>query len=141
MADAQTYVEIAKFTVTDSFDSKYNAKSIESMTKAAEQAVKASKLLTTDKPKDRNAKGWFVLCALESLGPDKAGKKFEAKIKGAIATWPGKSMKSFPTGSAGFAIASADEKVSAGDVDQLVTAAAKEAMKSGIAFMEKTKPQ
>jgi hypothetical protein len=140
MADPQTYVEISKFTITKTFDSKYNAKSIDSMTKIAEQAVKASKSLTLDKPKEKGAKGWALVCALESLGPDKAGKKFEAKVSGAIATWPGKSMKSFPTGSAGFAIASADEKVSASDVDQLVTGAAKELMKSAVPFMEKTKP-
>jgi hypothetical protein len=50
-------------------------------------------------------------------------------------------MKSFPRGSAGFPIGSPDEKVSPGDVDQLVSTAVKEAMKSGVPYMEKTKPE
>ena len=141
MADSKVYVEVAKFSVKDIFDTKFSAKAIESMTKAAEQAVKASSKLTQDKPKEKGAKGWYVLGSLVSLGPDKAGKKFEAKVSATIATWPGKSMKSFPSGSAGFAISSPDEKVSASDVEQLVTTAVKEAMKSGVPWMEKTKPE
>ena len=140
MADS-TYVEIAKFTVAGGVDGKYKGKAVDLMTKAAEAAVKASSKLTLDKPKEKGAKGWCVLGKLDSVGPDKAGKKFEAKVSMTIATWPAKSMKSFPSGSAGFPIASADEKVSAGDADQLISRAVKAAMQSGVPYMEKTRPE
>jgi len=140
MAD-KTYVEIAKFTVDGGVDSKYKGKAIDSMAKAAEAAVKSSSKLTLDTPKEKGAKGWLLIGKLDSVGPDKAGKKFQANVSMTIATWPAKAMKSFPSGSAGFAIASADEKVSPGDVDQLVSTAVKEAMKSGVPYMEKTKPE
>lgn len=140
MAD-KTYVEVTKFTVDGGVDSKYKSKSVESMQKAAESAVKSSGKLTMDAPKEKGAKGWYVLGKLDSLGPDKSGKKFEAKVSVTIATWPAKALKAFPKGSAGFAIASADEKVSPGDADQLVAAATKEAMKTGVSWMEKTKSE
>lgn len=140
MAD-KTYVEIAKFSVDGGVDGKYKGKAVDTMAKVAEAAVKASSKLTLDTPKEKGAKGWLVLGTLDSVGPDKAGKKFEAKVSMTIATWPAKSMKSFPKGSAGFSISSADEKISPGDVDQLVSTATKEAMKSGVPYMEKTKPE
>ena len=140
MAD-KTYVEIAKLTVDGGVDAKYKSKSIDTMARAAEAAVKASGKLTLDTPKEKGAKGWLVLGTLDSVGPDKTGKKFEAKVSMTIATWPAKSMKSFAKGSGGFAIGSPDEKVSPGDVDQLVSTAVKEAMKSGVPYMEKTKPE
>jgi hypothetical protein len=140
MAD-KTYVEISAFTIASDVDSKYKTKAVASMAKVAEAAVKASSKLTLDKPEPKGAKGWFVFGNLDSVGADKAGKKFEAKVSITISTWPAKSMKSFAKGSGGFTIASADEKVSPSDVDQVITAAVKDAMKSGVPYMEKTKPE
>jgi len=140
MAD-KTYVEIAKFTIDSGVDAKYKGKALDTMTKSAEAAVKASGKLTLDTPKDKSAKGWLLLGKLDSVGPDKAGKTFEADVSMTIATWPAKALKAFPKGSAAFGIDSADEKVSPGDVDKLISSAVKSAMESGVAYMEKNKPQ
>jgi hypothetical protein len=137
----KTYVEISKFSVGSGVDAKYKGKAVDTMAKAAEAAVKGSSKLTLDAPKEKGAKGWCVLGTLDSVGPDKTGKKFEAKVSMTIATWPAKSLKSFPSGSAGFAIDSPGEKVSPGDADQLIAGAVKSAMKSGVPWMEKTKPE
>ena len=137
----QTYVEVSKFTADGTAPAAYKSKSIETMGKVAKAAVKASSKLTDDAPKDKKTKGWYLFGNLDSLGPDKAGKKFEAKVSVTIGTWPARSLKSFPNGKGAFAIASADEKVSPGDADQLVVTATKEAMKTGIAWMEKNKPE
>ena len=137
----KTYVEISTFTIASDVDSKYKGKAVALMVKATEAAVKASSKLTLETPKQKGAKGWFVFGNLDSVGADQSGKKFEAKVSITISTWPAKSMKSFAKGSGGFALASADEKVSPGDVDLIVTAAVKDAMKSGVPYMEKTKPE
>ena len=94
MAD-KTYVEIAKFTVDGGVDAKYKSKSIDTMARAAEAAVKASGKLTLDTPKEKGAKGWLVLGTLDSVGPDKTGKKFEAKVSMTIATWPASSAVAY----------------------------------------------
>ena len=141
MADDKTHVEVEKFTADGDVDAKFKAKAIDSMTKAAQAAIKGSKTLTLDAPKQKGAKGWWLFGNLVSLGPDKAGKNFEAKVSMSISTRPAKSMKAFPEGSGAFAIDSPDEKISPGDVDQIVTAAVRKAMTSAVPFMEKTKPQ
>ncbi|MEO8525719.1 MAG: hypothetical protein ABI460_13430 [Caldimonas sp.] len=139
MADAKIYVQVKNFDIKDIFDSKHKSRVQALMTKTAEQAVKGSSKLTVDEPKEKGAKGWTLDSSLVSLGPDKAGKKFGANVSMSISTWPGKSMKSFPTGYGGFAIGSADEKISPGDVDQVAVTAVKEAMKTAIKYLESTK--
>jgi hypothetical protein len=139
MAD-KTHVEVEKFTADGDVDSKFKSKAIASMTKAAEAAIEASGSLTLDAPKQKGAKGWSLIGNLVSLGPDKAGKTFQAVISFGVSTWPVRSMKSFPTTKGGFPIASADEKISLGDVDQVVTRTVKDAMKTIVGYMENATP-
>ena len=98
MAEAKIYVQVNKFAVKDIFDAKHKAKAITVMQKAAESAIKGK--LTTDAPKDKGAKGWSLDGSLVSLGPDMSGKKLEAKVSMSISTWPGKSIKAMPSGTA-----------------------------------------
>ncbi|MCE9657958.1 MAG: hypothetical protein K8R60_05320 [Burkholderiales bacterium] len=137
MADAKIYVQVNKFAVKDIFDAKYKAKAITVMQKAAENAVKGK--LTTDAPKEKGAKGWSLDGSLVSLSPDKAGKKLEAKVSMSISTWPGKSIKAMPSGTAAMAIPSAD-KVDSGDVEAVAEAAVESAMKSATKYMETNAP-
>ena len=137
MADAKIYVQVNKFAVKDIFDSKYKAKAITVMQKAAESAIKGK--LTTDTPKEKGAKGWTLDGSLVSLAPDKAGKKLEAKVSMSISTWPGKSLKSMPSGTAVLPIDGAD-KIVAGDVEAVAEGAVVSAMKSATKYMETTAP-
>jgi hypothetical protein len=137
MADAKTYVQVNKFAVKDIFDAKYKAKAVTAMQKACEDAIKGK--LTTDAPKDKGAKGWSLDGSLVSLAPDKAGKKLEGKVAMSISTWPGKSIKAMPSGTAAMAIQSAD-KVDSGDVEAIAAAAVESAMKSATKYMEGNAP-
>ncbi|MEO5880795.1 MAG: hypothetical protein ABIQ06_00120 [Caldimonas sp.] len=137
MADTKIYVQVNKFAVKDIFDTKYKAKTVTVMQKACESAIKGK--LTTDAPKDKGAKGWSLDGSLVSLGPDKAGKKLEAKVAMSISTWPGKSIKAMPSGTAAMAIPSAD-KINAGDVEAVADGAVASAMKSATKYMESTTP-
>ena len=137
MADPKTYVQVNKFAVKDIFDAKYKAKAITAMTKACEDAIKGK--LTTDAPKDKGAKGWSLDGSLVSLAPDKAGKKLEGKVSMSISTWPGKSIKAMPSGTAAMSIPSAD-KVDSGDVEAIAAAAVESAMKSATKYMEGNAP-
>jgi hypothetical protein len=139
MADAKTYVEVAKFSVKDIFDDKLKSRVVDLATKTAKAAVKQSSKLTDVEPKEKGAKGWSLLGGI-SVGPDKAGTKFVASLSLTVATWPGKSIKSMPSGSGAFAIEKG-EKVSASDVDQVVKKATEEAMKLAVTFMETKKPE
>jgi len=132
-----TYVQINKFVVKDIFDAKYKTRVVAVMQKATEKAIKGK--LTVDVPKEKGAKGYSLDGSLVSLAPDKAGKKFEAKVSMTISTWPGKSIKAMPSGSAATTIPSAD-KIDAGDVDAIVAAAVDSAMKSAVKYMESTPP-
>ena len=136
MADAKIYVQVNKFAVKDIFDSKHKAKAITVMQKAAEGAIKGK--LTTDAPKEKGAKGWTLDGSLVSLAPDKAGKKLEAKVSMSISTWPGKSIKAMPSGTAVLPIASAD-KIDAGDVEAVAEGAVQSAMRSATKY-ETTTP-
>jgi hypothetical protein len=140
MADPKTYVEVLKFAVKDIFDDKYKSRVIDLMTKTAEAAVDRAGGLSTDKPKEKGAKGWSVSGSLVSLGPDKSGKKFGAEVSVVVSTWPGKSMKSFPSGSAAFATSPGD-KISVGDVDTVAKGAVAEAMKTAVKFMTDKQPE
>ena len=137
MADAKTYVQVNKFAVKDIFDPKYKAKAVTVMQKACEEAIKGK--LTTDAPKEKGAKGWSLDGSLVSLAPDKAGKKLEAKVSMSISTWPGKSIKAMPSGTAAMAIPSAD-KIDSGDVEAVAEGAVQSAMKSATKYMESTAP-
>ena len=139
MADSKTYVDIAKMSVKDAFDAKYKASLPKVMQKAAEAAVKKSSSLTLDTPKDKGATGFSIDGSLVSIGPDKAGKKLEGKFSAAISTWPGKSIKAMPSGTAAMAIPSAD-KVDSGDVEAIAAAAVESAMKSATKYMESNAP-
>jgi hypothetical protein len=132
------YVEVVKFAAKDLYDDKLKNRFVDLATSTAQKAV-ASAGYTTDKPTGKDAKGWSVNGSLTLVGPDKSGKKFVAKASAAIATWPGKSIKSMPSGEAGFDI-EPGEKVSPGDADQLVKAATTEAMKSALAWMKGKRP-
>ena len=137
MADAKTYVQVNKFAVKDIFDPKHKTKAVTVMQKAAESAIKGK--LTTDPPKEKGAKGWSLDGSLVSLAPDKAGKKLEAKVSMSISTWPGKSIKAMPSGTAAMAIDGADKIVS-GDVEAVAEAAVQSAMRSATKYMETTAP-
>ena len=137
MADAKTYVQVNKFGVKDIFDAKHKTKAVTVMQKAAEGAIKGK--LTTDQPKEKGAKGWSLDGSLVSLAPDKAGKKLEAKVSMSISTWPGKSIKAMPSGTAAMAIDSADKIVS-GDVEAVAEIAVQSAMRSATKYMESNAP-
>jgi hypothetical protein len=132
-----TYVQVNRFAVKDIFDAKYKTRVVAVMKKATEKAIKGK--LTTDAPKDKSAKGYSLDGSLVSLAPDKVGKKFEGNVSMTISTWPGKSVKAMPSGSAATTIPSAD-KIDAGDVDAIVAAAVDSAMKSAVKYMESTPP-
>jgi hypothetical protein len=134
-----TYVQINKFAVKDIFDAKFKAQAITEMQKAALKAVKAKSALTPDAPKDKGAKGWSLDCSLVKLGPDKDGKKLSGEVSMAISTWPGKSIKAMPIGKASTTIASVD-KIDAGDVGAIATAAVEGAMEQAVKYMLATKP-
>ena len=133
----KTSVSVNKIAVKDIFDDKHKAKALAIMQKAAERAVKGSGKLTLDKP-ERGAKSWTVDGSLVSLAPSKDGKKLEGKVAMSISSSQG-GIKAMPSGSAATAIAGAD-KVDAGDVEAIAEAAIESAMKSAVAFMEKTQP-
>ena len=137
MADAKTYVQVNKFAVKDIFDAKHKAKAVTAMQKACEAAIKGK--LTTDAPKDKGAKGWSLDGSLVSLGPDKAGKKLEGKVAMSISTWPGKSIKAMPSGTAAMEIPGAG-KIDSGDVEAVAEAAVQSAMKSATKYMESNAP-
>ena len=137
MAEAKTYVQVNKFAVKDIYDAKHKAKAVTAMQKAAEGAIKGK--LTTDQPKEKGAKGWSLDGSLVSLGPDKAGKKLEAKVSMSISTWPGKSINAMPSGTAALAISGAD-KIDAGDVEAVAEGAVQSAMRSATKYMESTSP-
>ena len=137
MADPKIFVQVNKFAVKDIFDAKYKAKAVTAMQKAAEAAIKGK--LTTDAPKDKSAKGWSLDGSLVSLAPDKAGKKLEAKVSMSVSTWPGKSIKAMPSGTAAMAIPAAD-KIDGGDVEAVAAGAVDAAMKSATKYMESTTP-
>jgi hypothetical protein len=139
MADAKIYVEIKKFALKDIFDDKHKSRVIDLVTATAEAAAKKGGKFTLDAPKGKDASGWSVNGSVVSLAPDKAGKKLEALVSIAVATWPGKSIKSMVKGSAAIAIDS-PAKVSAGDVDAVAEAAAESAMTTAKKFMESNKP-
>ena len=136
---AKTYVQINKFAVANIFDAKHKSRLPALMQKAVEKAVKASSKLTLEAPKEKGAKGYSLDGSLESLAPDAAGKKLLGKCSMSVSTWPGKSIKAMPTGTASIAIADAD-KIDAGDVDAIADGAVASAMKSAISYMEKTAP-
>ena len=137
MAD-KTSVKVNKFAIKSIFDDKHKAKALVVMQKAAERAVKGSGKLTLDTPKEKGAKTWTLDGSLVSLAPDKAGKKLEGKCSMSISSSQG-GMKAMPSGTAATAIASAD-KIDAGDVEAIAEACVDQAMKSAVAFMEKTAP-
>ena len=137
MADAKTYVQVNKFAVKDIFDAKFKAKAVTAMQKACEDAIKGK--LTTDTPKDKAAKGWSLDGSLVSLAPDKSGKKLEGKVSMSISTWPGKSIKAMPSGTAAMSIPGAD-KIDSGDVEAIAGAAVESAMKSATKYMESNAP-
>ena len=136
---AKTYVQINKPAVKDIFDDKHKSRVIEKMQKAAEKAVKASGKLSLDAPKEKGATGYSLDTSLVSLAPDKAGKKLEGKCSMSISTWPGKSIKAMPTGTATIAIPGVD-KVDAGDVDAVAEGTVEAAMKSATKYMEQNAP-
>ena len=132
-----TYVQVNKFAVKDIFDAKHKARAITAMQKACEGAIKGK--LTTDAPKDKGAKGWSLDGSLVSLAPDKAGKKLEGKVSMSISTWPGKSIKAMPSGTASMDIPGPD-KVGSGDVEAIAEACVQSAMKSATKYMESNTP-
>jgi hypothetical protein len=132
-----TYVQVNKFAVKDIFDAKYKTRAIAVMQKSVDKAIKGK--LTTDAPKDKNTKGYSLDGSLVSLAPDKAGKKLEGKVMMQISTWPGKSMKAMPSGTAATTIAGPD-KIDGGDVDAIVAAAVESAMKTATSYMESHAP-
>jgi hypothetical protein len=133
------YVDVQKFAIKDVFDSKYKSSLPVVMQKAAEKAVKGSSQLTLDEPKNKGTKGWSLDGSLSSLGPDKAGKKLQGEVSLAISTWPGKSIKAMPNGSAAMAIDDA-AKIDSGDVQAIAEAAVAAAMKEAVNYMEKHTP-
>ncbi|HEY6431732.1 MAG TPA: hypothetical protein VIZ17_07080 [Acetobacteraceae bacterium] len=139
MATPKTYVEIESFAVKDVFDSKYKSSLPDIMEKCAEKLVKSSGKLTLDKPKDKGAKGYALDGSLVSLGPDKSGKKLEGEFSISISTWPGRSIKAMPTGTAAIAIDD-PAKIDAGDVQAVAEAAVRGAMKEATNYMEKHAP-
>lgn len=138
MADPKTYVNIEKLAVKDVFDSKYKTSLLPIIQKAAEKAVKASKL-TTDEPKEKGAKGYTLDGTIVSLGPDKSGKNLKGECSLVISTWPGKSVKAMPSGNAAIGIDD-PAKIDAGDVEAVAEAAVKSAMESATKYMEKNAP-
>ncbi|HEX2542248.1 MAG TPA: hypothetical protein VHM00_14340 [Caldimonas sp.] len=136
---AKTYVQINKFAVKDIFDAKHKSRMPGLMQKAAEKAVKASSKLTLEAPKEKGATGYSLDGSLESLAPDASGKKLVGKCSMAVTSWPGKSLKAMPSGTAATAIPGAD-KIDAGDVDAIADGAVASAMKSAISYMEKNAP-
>ena len=138
MADPKTYVNIEKLAVKDVFDSKYKTSLLPIIQKAAEKAVKASKL-TTDEPEEKGAKGYTLDGTIVSLGPDKSGKNLKGECSLVISTWPGKSVKAMPSGNAAIGIDD-PAKIDAGDVEAVAEAAVKSAMESATKYMEKNAP-
>jgi hypothetical protein len=139
MADAKTHVEIPEFALKDIFDSKHKSRVIDLVSKTAEAAVKRSAKPTLDAPKGKDNSGWSANGSVVSLEPDKSGKKLEALVSIAVATWPGKSIKPMVKGSAAIAIDN-PTKTSPGDVDAVAEGAAETTMKTAMKYMESNKP-
>jgi hypothetical protein len=87
----------------------------------------------------QGAKGWSLDGSLVSLAPDKSGKKLEGKVSMSISTWPGKSIKAMPSGTAAMSIPGAD-KIDSGDVEAIAAGAVESAMKSATKYMESNAP-
>lgn len=139
MAGDQTYVNIQKMNVKDVFDDSYKSTLPAIMQKSVEKAVKASKKLTTDAPKEKGAKGFSLDGSLVSLGPDKAGKKLQGEFSVVISSWPGKSIQAMPSGKASIAIDDASN-IDKGDVVALAQAVVDSAMDAATKYMEKNPP-
>ena len=135
MAD-QTYVAITKMGVKDAFDRKYKSSLPSVITAVAEKAVKKSSKLTTKKPKDKKAEGFYLSGGVVKLECVKKGKGevLKVQVKMQLATWPKKSMFGFTTdnGSYPFVAKSVDA-----DVKFLVETVVGNAMKSAVKELEK----
>jgi hypothetical protein len=140
MADAKRYVEVSKFTVKDIFDSKHKTRVIELMAATAEACVKKAGKLGSDKPKDKDIKGWTVIGNLLSLGPDGGGTKFTASISVIVATWPDKSIKSTVRTNGSLGIKKGEELPDK-EIDRLVKSVTTGAMTDAVKFMEGETPE
>ncbi len=119
MADKLTYVQVAKFGVTNSFDAKYKTSLPSLMLKAAEKAIEKAGF-TSAEPKDKKAGGFYLDGNLNSLEKIEKGKEclLKATIKMQLATWPDKSMFGFPSATSKYPVDKPD-KIDA-DVETLV---------------------
>ena len=121
------------------FNANFKVGALRAIDKAIEKAVRANAKLTLNAPKEKGAKGWTLDASLVSLAPDKTNKKLEAKVSMVISTWPGKSVKAMPSGSAAVALTDAS-KANAGDADAVAGAAAEGGMQTGAKYMADTAP-
>lgn len=130
MAD-KTYVAIATMGVKDTFDRKYKSSLPSVITAVAENAVKKSSKLTTKKPKDKKAEGFYLDGGLVKLEKVKKGKGevLNAVVKMQLATWPKKSMFAFATGSGSYAF---EAKTVDADVKFLVESVVGSTMKKDV---------
>ena len=135
MAD-KTYVAITKMGVKDAFNRKYKSSLPSVITAVAEKAVKKSSRLTTKKPTDKKAEGFYLDGGVVKLECVKKGKGevLKAQVKMQLAIWLSKSMFGFTTdnGSYPFVAKSVDA-----DVKFLVQTVVGNAMKSAVKEFEK----
>lgn len=121
MPTAKTYVHVDKFGVKSAFDKKYAASLPKIMRATAEKALNRSKKLTTKKPGDKKAEGFYLKGTLVKLERSGEGRKTQvnASVSLALATWPRKSMFAFPSASAKLTVG--DSKSLDADIEHLVT--------------------
>jgi hypothetical protein len=91
----QVYVEVAHFTVKDTFDNNYKSTLPKVMAAAAEKAIKRSSKLTTKRPSDKSAEGFSLGGAL-SLKKTATGAT--GKIMMQLNHWPKNSLFAMPQG-------------------------------------------
>ena len=111
------------------------------MGKAIEAAVKASGVLTNDKPSGTKEPYWSVELSV-TLTPDKDGKLLQGKLSGMVlavnATISGAKL----SGSSATEITGKDKKPNAGEVEAVADDLAKKIMqKNAVPYMKSTKLQ
>jgi len=116
-------------------------KAVAAMTKAIEAEIKASGVLTTDKPSDAKAPYWSVECMLV-LSADSDGKTLSGKLTGAVLATNATISGATLSGSAPTEITGRDGKPVPDDVQALATALARDVMKKrAVPHMKSTKLQ
>ncbi len=132
MAD-KTYVEVPNVNIKEIFDNKFKSKVQKDLTDGMNDAVDKSSKLTTKKPSDKKAEGFYLPASVALKLDDDL---LTANLSTALASWPGKSIFGNATSKYGTSVNDAD-KVTDKDVDAVLEGLLKNFRDNVIKALEK----